>query len=176
MAYTTDLEDVVLEIIDILGDNFAAKLNAIETAKADDITLEDIQRIYFGDKNNIPPNQNMPAILVKGRTATPEATATNNRFRDVMDIEIECYIHADPNLTITKDNRDYEFDEYLDMKIMRYARAIVEILRENEGLNGKATIEDFSNVMLSNIIPYDDTMVKACRIELEVRGVLNTLG
>lgn len=177
MAYTYDIEDVCFKIIDILGDNMVAKLDTIDTAKTgDSVVLEDIVRYYFGDRMSIPPNQNMPCIIVKGRSFRPEPNSTNAQYRDTIDVEIECYIHQNPNAIITIDNRTYDFGQILDMKIMRYARAIIELLAENEQLGGYATLMRFTNALVSNVIPYKATMIKACRIDVEVLGILNTLG
>jgi hypothetical protein len=177
MAYTYDIEDITLKVIDILGDGMAAKLDAIEAVKTTNpLTLEDIQRIYFGDKVDIP-TQNMPALMVKGREFTPIAGSTNNRYRDIpINIEVECYIMEDMNMTLTIDGREYMFDEVLDIKIMRYARAIVELLAENIQLGGKVENMEFKNVLLSNVIPYKNTMIKACRIEIAYTGISTTLG
>jgi len=176
MAYTTDIEDVVWEIIDILGDNFAAKLDAIETAKSTKpLNLEDIVRWYFGDIEE-PPIQNMPCILVKGRGFIPQPLSTNNRYRDDLRIEIECYIAENPNITLTIDNRNYTFEEILEAKLMRYARAIVEILCENIQLRGKGTIVKIADILLSNVIPYENLRIKACRIDVDIQGITNTLG
>jgi hypothetical protein len=174
--YTYDIEDIVLKVIDILGDNFVAKLDAIEAVKTTNpLTLQDIQKIYFGDKMDIS-SQNMPALVVKGRNFIPIPGATNSRWKDdPINIEVECYISEDMNMVKTIDSRTYQFDEILDMKIMRYARAIIEILAANEQLGGMVSLMNFKDVLLSNVIPYKNTMVKACRIEIAYQGVMSTL-
>lgn len=177
MAYTYDIEDVVWKIIDLLGDNFAAKLDAIEAAKsAVSLTLEDIARWYFGDISEEPPMQNIPAMVVKGRGFIPQPQSSNNRYRDDLRIEIECYIAADANLTLTVGGRTYTFEEVLDVKIMRYARAIVEILLENNQLGGYGTIVKIADVLVSNVIPYENNFLKACRVDVDVQGISNTIG
>jgi hypothetical protein len=177
--YTYDIEDITLKVIDVLGDGIAAKLDVIEALKTTNpLTLENIERIYFGDK--IPgsvPTQNMPALLIKGREFTPVASSTNNRYRDnPIIIEVECYIVADMNMTKTIDGREYMFDEVLDIKIMRYARAIVELLAENMQLGGMVENMEFKNVLLSNVMPYQNMMAKACRVEVSYTGISTTLG
>ena len=80
------------------------------------------------------------------------------------------------NAKFTKDSRVFQFDEVLDVKIMRYARAIVELLAANEQLAGKATLLSFSDVLVSDVIPFKDSMIKGCRIEVDYQGITTDLG
>ena len=140
-TYTYDLEDVCWQVIDYLQDNMETKLDAIEAVKAvKTIPLDDIQRFYFGDLEAVPSIQNLPAIVVKGRGWVPVPTSLDARFRDDLRIEVECYIGSDANAQMSVAGQNYVFEEVMDMKIMRYARAIVEILIENEELGGYATL------------------------------------
>jgi len=176
MSYTVDAESVGFKILDLLGDNLSTKLTAIQTEKSDSIVLDNIRRYFFGDREDVPSSQNMPAIIVKVRSATPQPIAVDGRYRDEIVVEIDCIIDGNMNLAVTVDSRSYDWGEILDMKIMRYARAIVEILAENEQLGEKAVITNFSDVIVSNILPINRTMLKACRIELLIQGVTNQLG
>lgn len=177
MAYSVDIEDVTWKIIDVLGDGMVAKLNTIDTAKSDDITLDDIEKFYFGDQEFNPSLQNLPAIIVKGRGFVPTAIATNNQYRDnPIRIEIECYVGSNANETFTKDGRTYDFGTWMEVRIMRYARAIVELLTENGQLSSNVSLLNFTDVLLSNVIDIDGTIIKACRVEVDYLGAINSLG
>lgn len=175
-TYTYDVEDIVWKMIYYLQDNIYEKLQAIEALKKTvPIDLPDINRYYFGDKDFYPDASNTPAIIVKGRSFAPQSTALNNLYKDRSNIEVECYITSDANQCVEYNGHRYDFDEVLDIKIMRYARAIVEVLIENECLGNTIEMIEFNDVLLSNIIRFDDVNLKACRIEMTCQGISNTL-
>lgn len=176
MAYTIDTEDIVFELIDVLGDNMFAKLKAITDAKTTyPIALENIKRYYFGDKAGVPSLNSLPAVIVKAREYVPNQISIASRYRDNINLEIEIYIGSNTNRALTIDGRTFEFEEIMDIKILRYSKAIVEILLENQQLNSKSIIENITNVSLSNIIDFDGMLLKACRLNVEIIGATNTI-
>ncbi len=169
---TITLEEIVFQIIKTLADNMATKLTALETEYSSiPLTLENITKYYFGDIVE-PDIQNMPSISVFGRGYTTKDVGISQQYRDTPRIEIECYIYANPNLILTIEGRTYRFEEVMQIKIMRYARAIREILFSNEKLENKATGLLLADVLLSNIIPYENTYIKACRLDIDVLGTV----
>ena len=175
MAYTVDAEDVAIEVLKILKTNMVAQLDLVEAAKTSvALTLEDIERYYFGDKLDPPPV--LPSIVVKIRSYKPSAQAMNKRYRDdPIKLEIECYIAYDINQSATIDGQEHDFEEILEMKIARYSRAIVEVLAADNTLSEKATLMEISDVLLSDALPNNDEILKACRINVEYKGVPQTL-
>jgi len=167
MAYT--IEEICFEIIDILGDNLPAKLDELEIEYTSiSLTLDDINRIYFGDIIEAPDMQNMPAISVVGRGYNVEPAGLGNTNREKSRIEIECYISSDINASLTVDDRTYSFSEILEIKIMRYIRAIREALYDHRTLNDKCEYIMITDVILSNVIQNEGEFLRACRLNLEV--------
>ena len=169
------LEEICWKIINILNTNMAARLAVVsaEYTTPKDLTLENVSRYYFGDAE--PEAQNMPAVLVIGRGYGVERAieqsgniGVSKQFRDTDRIEIECWITQDPNLIMTVDSQEYRFEEILQIKIMRYARAIRELLLVNETLGSQCVSLNITDMTVSDAIPDENVFLKACRMTLEV--------
>lgn len=167
MAYT--IEEICWKVIDILGDDMPAKLDALEIEYASiPLTLEDINRYYIGDVVEAPNMQNMPAISVMGRRYSLIPAGIGNTNRETVKIEIEVYISGNMNMSLTIDSRTYMFSEIMDIKIMRYARAVREVLYAKRDLSSTCEYITITDIVVSDVMVSEGEFLKACRINLDV--------
>ncbi len=145
-----------------------ARLRALEIQYATrPLPLEGIVRYYFGDILNVDINA-MPAISVMGRGYVVEPSGLGYTTRDAPRIEVECYISQDPNLTLTVGGQEYSFTEIMQIKIMRYARAIRELLIERRSLGATVDLLKISDVLVSDVLPFENIFLKACRVNVDI--------
>jgi len=166
-------EECTLEIIDILGDNMPAKLDALEAEYTGELalTLEDIKKFYFGDSAK-PPIQNAPCVLVIPDSYDQIPRGMANINADNISIAIKVIIFEDPNLKMTIAGRGYSVEEVMSIKIIRYLRAIREILNTiaSRQLNNKIDRLDIGRVTLQKVEVYENVLMKSGQVEVICYG------
>ncbi|NOS67913.1 MAG: hypothetical protein HOO67_06170 [Candidatus Peribacteraceae bacterium] len=161
------LEEVVFEIVSVLATDLPAKLDALDTEYGDGITLDDIQRFYVSDIDKSFNINQCPFVVVMGRGYSVDSSSLSTG-RDMLRVEIETYVGSDPNLKLTKGGREYVFEEVLEVRIMRYARAIREVLYAKRTLNNKCEWINVDDALISNVLPVEDAFMRAHRLTCEV--------
>ena len=115
-----DAEYIVDVILDVVKDNLNTKLSDISTEKNDSITLADIpSSAYFF--NHMPVNNNISSFVVYGITETEVLDNAGMGVLKRYSVDIELVLSG-----LTNKSR-----ETLERTLMRYTRAIEEVLAEN---------------------------------------------
>ena len=166
-------EEIVLEIIKILADNIAAELDTLESEYTGELalTLEDIQRFYFGEVEK-PPIEKGPAMMVIPENYDIQTRGMANVNADNVIIRIRIIIYLDPNAKMTISTRNYFTQEILTIKIIRYLKAMRNILlkKANRSLTGKIDIIEIRGVKIGKVEVYENMMCKSGEIEAYCHG------
>ncbi|PIQ83888.1 MAG: hypothetical protein COV75_05105 [Candidatus Omnitrophica bacterium CG11_big_fil_rev_8_21_14_0_20_63_9] len=163
MAENT-LEEIVFGVVNIFESKMPAKLDALDTEYNDTLgPLEDIARYFVGDLDESLNVQEAPFVVVMGRGYSVDSSSLATG-RDMLRVELECYARSDPNIKLTKESKTFTFEEVLEVKIMRYARAMREVLYENRTLGARCEFINVEDALISNVMRVEHAFLRACRL------------
>jgi len=166
-------EEITFEIINILADNMATELDTLEGEYTGELalTLEDIQRFYFGEIEK-PSIEMGPAIMVVPENYDIQTRGMANVNADNVLVRIKIIIYLDPNAKITVGTRNYFTQEILTIKVIRYLKAIRNILlrKANRSLTGKIDMTEIRGVKIGKVEVYENMMCRSGEVEAYCHG------
>ena len=166
-------EEITFEVIKILADNMATELDTLEGEYTGELalTLEDIQRFYFGEVEK-PPIETGPAVMVIPGNYDIQTRGMANINADNVPVRIKIIIYLDPNAKITVGTRNYFTQEILTIKVIRYLKAMRNILlkKANRSLTGKIDIIEIRGVKIGKVEVYENMMCRSGEIEAYCHG------
>jgi len=165
-----DAEIQIWTIKRILSEQLNSRLEEMENwykEKGLYIPLEKIQRYYFGDPPQ-PPLQELPAVSVFLGNTKVEERGLFGITNDVNTIFVKCYLMQNLNSEI----EGHKFFEVLYIKVLRYTKAIRQVLMKKENRNLGDSIEylNIPSITYSEVSTFENVALKWCRLEVETIG------
>jgi len=155
---TNRVVDRILTTLNAASGFLAAELDVQDADYGDGIALADIpdRDMHYGDANELPPPQNLPALYVIPRGyAASEYLFSVKDVRHTMDVQV-FVAHTDA--------------PGLQKRLWRYARAVEKVIEDRVLTGGDVHDVQVTSVQYSPLAPWRDTglLIQGVGVTLEL--------